>query len=318
MTKPFRFGVMCFDAPSRSAWRELARKVEALGYGTLIMADHYLNPLTPVAGLMAAADATATIRLGCQVFDNDFRHPALLAKEAATLDLLTDGRFEFGLGAGWSKEEYDQVGIAFDPPGVRVARMEEGLHLIKALWATAGGETVHHHGAFYSVSGLAGTPKLVQRPFPPIFLGGGGKRVLQFAAREADIVGLVPKARPGGGLDWLNSDASTLDTQIGWIRDAAGERFDHLHLDIIAHAVAVTEDPRAAAEDVVRNHLYGPHAAGLTPERVLASPDYLVGNVDQIVEQLRLQRARYGIARVTVYQRDLDIFAPIVARLAGS
>src|SRR3954454_1710909 len=155
MGRPFRFGVMCFKAPSRAAWRDLARRAESLGYGCFIMADHYLNPFAPVPGLMAAADATATIRLGCQVFDNDFRHPALLAKEAATLDVLTDGRFEFGLGAGWSKEEYDQTGIAFDPPSVRVARMQEGLKIIKALW---GGDPVTHAGTYYTIAGLEGTP----------------------------------------------------------------------------------------------------------------------------------------------------------------
>ncbi len=315
MEKTFQFGVMCFDAPSRAAWRDLARKVENLGFATFIMADHYLNPLTPVAGLVAAAEATARVRVGCQVFDNDFRHPALLAKEAATLDLLTDGRFEFGLGAGWSKEEYDQVGIPFDPPAVRVARMEEALGIIKALWS---GAPVHHHGTYYTITGLEGTPRPCQRPHPPILLGGGGKRVLQFAAREADIVSLIPKARAEGGLDWLRGDEAILDRQICWVREAAGERFDRLELDVIAHAVAVTDDRRAAAETIAGKHPYGRDAAGLTPEQVLASPDYLIGTVDQIVEQLRLQRERYGIARITVYQQDLEAFAPIVARLAGT
>jgi probable F420-dependent oxidoreductase len=312
MTRPFRFGVMCFSASSRAAWRDLARRAEALGYGCFIMADHYLNPFAPVPGLMAAADATTTIRIGCQVFDNDFRHPALLAKEAATLDVLTDGRFEFGIGAGWQKTEYDQVGISFDPPSVRVARMEEGLQVIKALW---GDEPVTHAGDYYTIAGLEGTPKPVQRPRPPVLIGGGGKRMLQFAAREADIVGLVPKARPGGGLDWTGSNAATLETQVGWVRAAAGERFAQLELDIIGHAVAVTNDRRAGAEMVVQHHLYGEDAAGLTVDQVLASPDYLIGTIDEIVEQLETQRSRYGISRITVYQDDLETFAPVVARL---
>ncbi|MEA2530167.1 MAG: hypothetical protein QOF33_2216 [Thermomicrobiales bacterium] len=314
MGRPFRFGVMCFEAPSRAAWNDLARKAEALGYATFVMADHYLNPFTPVAGLVAAADATSTIRIGCQVFDNDFRHPALLAKEAAMLDVMTDGRFEFGLGAGWSKLEYDQVGIPFDPPAVRVARMEEGLQIIKTLWC---GGPVTHQGTYYTLKGFECTPRPVQRPHPPVLLGGGGKRVLQFAAREADIVGIVPKARPGGGLDWVGSNAATLDTQIGWVREAAGERLARLELDVIAHAVAVTDYPRAAAEEVARRHPYGQDACGLTPDQVLASPDYLIGSVDEIVERLQAQRERYGIARVTVYQKDLDMMAPVVARLAG-
>lgn len=314
MVRPFQFGVMCFTAPSRAAWCDLARLAEGLGYGTFIMADHYTNPFAPIPGLLAAAGATSTIRIGCQVFDNDFRHPALLAKEAATLDVLTDGRFEFGLGAGWSKEEYDQAGIPFDPPAVRVARMEEGLRVIKALW---GDEPVTHTGTYYTLVGLKGTPRPVQRPHPPVLIGGGGKRVLQFAAREADIVGLVPKARPGGGLDWTGSNAATLEAQVGWVREAAGERFARLELDIIGHAVAVTDDRPAAADAVVRHHVYGADADGLMVEQVLESPDYLLGTVDQIAEQLVAQRERYGISRVTIYQRDLEALAPVVARLAG-
>jgi probable F420-dependent oxidoreductase len=314
MTRPFSFGVMCFSAPSRAAWCELAQQAEALGYATFIMADHYLNPFAPVPGLLAAADATTTIRLGCQVFDNDFRHPGLLAKEAATLDVLTDGRFEFGIGAGWSKEEYDQAGISFDPPGVRLARMQEGLKIIKGLW---GEGPVSFTGTYYTINELDGTPKPVQHPHPPVLVGGGGKRMLQLAAREADIVGLVPRARPGGGLDWAGTYATILDDQVSWVREAAGERFAQLELDVIGHAVYVTDDRAAAAEQVVQHHVYGPDADGLTVEQVLASPDYLLGTVEQICEQLVAQRARHGISRVTVYQRDLETFAPIVARLAG-
>ena len=175
MLRPFRFGVASVETASGSAWTEFARRAEALGYATLLVPDHYLNPLTPVPALMAAAAVTTTLRVGCTVFANDFRHPALLAKEAATIDLLSGGRFEFGLGAGWLKDEYDQVGIPFDPPGVRVARMEEGLRVIKGLW---GEEPVTFAGAYYTISGLEGTPKPVQRPHPPIYVGGGGKRLL--------------------------------------------------------------------------------------------------------------------------------------------
>jgi probable F420-dependent oxidoreductase len=314
MKRPFQFGVMCFSAPSRAAWRELARKAEALGYATFIMADHYLNPFAPVPGLLAAAEATTTIRLGCQVFDNDFRHPGLLAKEAATLDVLTDGRFEFGIGAGWSKEEYDQAGISFDPPGVRLARMQEGLRIIKALW---GDGPVSFTGTHYTIVGLEGTPKPVQQPHPPVMIGGGGKRMLQFAAREADIVGLVPKARPGGGLDWTGTYATILDDQVSWVREAAGERFAQLELDVIGHAVYVTDDRTWAAEQVLEHHAYEADAEGLTVEQVLSSPDYLLGTVEQICEQLVTQRERHGISRVTIYQDDLEAFSPVVARLAG-
>jgi probable F420-dependent oxidoreductase len=313
-SKPFRFGVMCFDAASRVAWTELARRAEALGYSTFVMADHYLNPLTPVAGLVAAADATNSIRIGCQVFDNDFRHPAMLAKEGATVDLLTDGRFDFGIGAGWSKEEYDQVGIPFDAPGVRVARMEEGLRVIKALWADG---PVHHAGRFYTINGLEGTPKPAQRPHPPVLIGGGGKRVLQFAAREADIVSIIPKARCGGGLDWTGTSAELLASQVGWIRDAAADRIGRLELEVIAHAVVVTGDRRAAAERIAAHHPYGRDADGLTAEQVLATPDYLIGSARRIAEALIAQREQLSISRITVYQNDLDAFAEVIPHLAG-
>jgi probable F420-dependent oxidoreductase len=315
MQQPFRFGVMCFGAPTRAAWNDLARRAEALGYATFVMADHFLNPFTPVPAMVAAADATSSLRIGCQVFNNDIRHPAVLAKEAATLDVMIDGRLEFGIGAGWSKEEYDQAGIPFESPGVRVSRMEEGLGVIKALWADG---PVHHDGLFYRITGLEGKPKPLQRPHPPILVGGGGKRVLQFAAREADIISIIPKARPQGGLDWTGSNADTFDAQLGWVREAAGERFEHLELDVIAHAVVVSDNLRQAAEMVIRNHLYGADAAGLTAEHVLSSPDYLLGTIEAIVEQLIRQRGRYGISRITVYQEDLETFAPVVARLAGT
>ena len=314
MTRPFQFGVMCFAAPSRAAWRDLARQAESLGYATFIMADHYLNPFAPVPGLLAAAEATTTIRLGCQVFDNDFRHPGMLAQEAATLDVLTDGRFEFGIGAGWSKDEYDQAGIPFDPPAVRLARMKEGLQIIKALW---GDGPVTFRGDYYMITDLEGTPKPVQQPHPPVLIGGGGKRMLQFAAREADIVGLVPKALPGGGLDWTGTYATILDDQVSWVREAAGERIDQLAFDVIGHAVYVTDDREWAAEQVVQHHNYGADAAGLTVEQALSSPDYLLGTVEHICEQLIAQRERHGISRITVYQKDLDVLAPVVARLAG-
>src|SRR5215467_14508965 len=169
--RPFRFGTAAWGATSREAWIEEVRKAEDLGYATFLLADHYVNEFPPIAALMAAADAAKTMRVGSFVFDNDFRHPALLAKEVATLDLLSGGRFEFGIGAGWNLPEYEQVGLPFDSAGVRISRLEEALSIIKQFFTQ---ESVTFSGTHYRVTDLYATPKPVQRPYPPLFMGGGG------------------------------------------------------------------------------------------------------------------------------------------------
>jgi probable F420-dependent oxidoreductase len=307
MLRPFRFGVASSETASGSAWSDFARRAEALGYATLMVPDHYLNPIAPVPALMAAAAATTTLRVACIVFANDFRHPALLAKEAATIDLLSDGRFEFGLGAGWLKDEYDRAGIPFDPPGVRVARMEEGLRVIKGLW---GEEPVTCAGAYYTTSGLEGTPKPVQQPHPPIYVGGGGKRLLSLAAREADIVGFVSRARPEGGIDWTEGTEEALARKVGWVREAAGDRLGQIELALLFQGTEVTDRPQEAAARL------GGHF-GLTAEQVLASSEFAVGTVDQIVERLLALRERHGISYLKVTAPLMEAFAPVVARLGG-
>src|SRR5215472_352902 len=179
--RPFRFGVITESAPSREQWTTLVRKAEDLGYATFLLADHYVNEFPPIAALMAAADATNTLRVSSFVFDNDFRHPALLAKESAALDLLSGGRLELGIGAGWHRPEYDQVGLPFDPAAVRISRMEEALHIIKLFFTE---ESVTYSGKHYTITDLKPSPKPVQRPHPPFFMGGGGKRMLSIAARQ--------------------------------------------------------------------------------------------------------------------------------------
>src|SRR2546429_9289950 len=187
--RPFRFGVAAEGAPSREQWVEKARKVEDLGYATFLVADHFVNEFPPITALLSAADATNKLRVGSFVFDNDFRHPALLAKEAATLDLLSGGRLELGLGAGWMKPEYDQAGIPFDRASERIDRMKEGVQIIKGLFADG---PVDFAGRYYTITDLEGFPKPTQRPHPPIHIGGGGQSLLALAAREADIVGFIP------------------------------------------------------------------------------------------------------------------------------
>ena len=307
--RPFRFGAGAYAAASQVAWAENARRIEALGYDTLLIADHFEPDLfAPTPALMAAALATTTLRVGSYVFDNDFRHPALLAKETATIDVLSDGRLEVGIGAGWNKEEYDQTGIPFDSPGLRVGRLQEAVHVIKGLWGDA---PLTFSGQHYTIQALDNWPKPVQRPHPPLCIGAGGKRLLSYAAQEADIIGIIAQAFPAGGLDIESDSEARLAEQVGWVREAAGERFGHLELAALVWGVSVTDDPRTAAKDLAQ-------AYGLTPEHVLASPYFLVGSIDGIVERLVSLREQYGVSYYSVGPDVQEAFAPVVARLAGS
>jgi len=318
--RPFRFGVQASGADTRSAWVELARRVEGHGYSTLTMPDHLNEQLAPVPALMAAADATTTLRIGTLVFANDYRHPVVLAKEAATIDVLSGGRFELGLGAGWMTTDYEQAGIALDRPGVRIDRLAEAIDVITGLWAD---EPCTVEGTHYAVRGLDGFPKPISsvagaegappRPGPPILVGGGGRRILTLAARRADIIGLniaLGSGRIDASAGPTATDTSTLE-KIGWIRDAAGPRFDQIELHVRVHLAAITDDRPALAEAL------GP-ALGLTAEEAMASPHALAGTVDEIVDQCLERRERYGISYIGLGVDALDALAPVVARLAGA
>ncbi|HEX4821148.1 MAG TPA: LLM class F420-dependent oxidoreductase [Acidimicrobiales bacterium] len=310
--RPFRFGVQCSTPPdySATAWAELARTVEDLGYSVLTVADHFDNQYAPVPALMAAADATTTLRVGALVLCTDYTHPVVIAKEAATLDLLSDGRFELGLGAGWMTTDYEQAGIPLDPPGTRIQRLEEAVQVIDGLWRD---EPCTFHGNHYDVTALEGRPKPVHQPRPPILIGGGGRKVLSLAARHADIVGLNIDLRRGvidTGAGPNATDAAT-EQKLDWIRDAAGPRFESLELHVRVHLAAVTDD-RATMADAL-----GP-AFGLTPEQALRSPHALAGTVDEIADDLVERRDRWGISYIGVGLDALHELAPVVARMAGT
>ncbi len=311
--RPFRFGVSAHQARSKAEWIATAHKAESLGYSTLQMPDHLGDQLAPIPALLAAAEATQTLRIGSFVFDNDFRHPVMLAKEAATLDLLSGGRFELGLGAGWERSEYEQAGIAYDPAGVRISRMEEALHIIKGLFADG---PFSFSGSYYTVTALEGHPKPVQRPHPPILIGGGGKRLLSTAAREATIVGFTPIFRAdGSGTDYTDATPAALEQKITWVRQAAGEQFDQLELNILIGQVFTTEEREQAALFIAST--LAPGVTGITPELVLSIPYLLIGTVDQICTDLLARREQYGISYVTVFEKNLETLAPVVERLAG-
>jgi probable F420-dependent oxidoreductase len=309
MPRAFRFGVQCSLAASRAEWQAKARRVEELGYQALLVPDHFGDQLAPVPALLSAAEATRAIRIGSLVFDNDFRQPALLAKEAATLDLLCDGRFEFGIGAGWMRSEYEQAGLAFDSGPTRVARLEEAVPLIRSVWA---GGPATFAGAHYRLNGLESAPLPVQRPGPPLLIGGGGPRILRLAAREADIVGMVLRSRAdGNGLDLTDLSSAALDDKLGWVRKAAGARFAALELNSLLQAVVVTSDRLDGARRLSQ-------AVGVPPDVVLDTPYVVIGTAEEIEAQLQERRARFGISYWVLFDRDMEIFAPIAARLAGT
>lgn len=306
--RPFRFGALARVAHSREEWRGKARRAEELGYATFLVPDHFREQVAPTVALMAAADATTTIRVGSMVFDNDFRHPAVVAKDAATLDLLSDGRFELGVGAGWLLSDYAQTGIPFDLGGVRVERLEEAVHIITRYLE---GGPVTAKGKHYAVSELQGLPRPVQRPRPPLLIGGGGPRILALAAREADIVGIVPRTHAdGSGLDTTDTSPAALDGKIATIRAAAGARFAGLELNALVQRVVVADDPSPALAEIAQEWK-------LDPSQVRESPFVLAGPADAIEDALEARRARYGISYVAVFERFVEAFAPIVRRLSG-
>jgi probable F420-dependent oxidoreductase len=302
--------VQCHGPAEPRAWAEQARRAEDLGYATLTVADHLDDAVGPTAALMAAADATTTLRLGVLVFCNDYRHPAVLARDAATLDLLSDGRLELGIGAGWKAAEYEAGGIPFDRPGARIDRLADAVVAVKAA---LGGGPVDHTGDHYRFAGLVTGPPATQRPHPPILIGGGGRRVLSLAAREADIVGLNIDLR-SGAIDETAGPTATddaTDRKVRWIAEAAGDRLADLELHTRIHLALVSDDRDAVAEAVAPS-------LGLTPDQSKHSPHALVGTFDEMAAQCHEWRDRWGISAIGLSADALEPLAPLVARLAGT
>jgi probable F420-dependent oxidoreductase len=308
--RPFRFGVNVRDAPSRAEWVDKARKVEGLGYSALTVPDHLAAMLAPIPAVVSAAEATKRLRVGTNVLNNDLHHPVLVAREAATVDLLTDGRFDLGLGAGHMESEYDQAGLRFDPGGTRVERLAEAVTIIKGL---LGGEQVTFAGRYYRVAGHTIHPLPLQRPRPPILIGGNGRRILTLAAKEADMVGLTGITFRAGGTepDLSAWKTAAVDERVRLVREAAGERYDRLELSALVQRVVVTDNPRQAAEELASRWTQ------LSVEEILQSPYALIGTVDHLVEELRRRRDRWDISYYVIFEPYMDAFAPVVARLAG-
>jgi probable F420-dependent oxidoreductase len=304
-----RFAIQLTHAPTGRAWKELALRAEAEGYDVVSLPDHLGDQFAPIAALAAVAAVTDSVRLSMFVLANDLRHPAVLAKEITTLDVISSGRVELGLGAGWSAAEFGAMGIPFDRPGRRIERLQEAVALLKALFT---GQRTNFEGRYYRAADLEVRPRPVRPSGIPLVLGGGGRSMLALAAREADTVSVSTDNRSRTAAGALSDSIrwSVVSKQIDWVREAAGPRFDELEINFRVLAVVVTQDRVGAAEQLGRQF-------GSSPEVLLDSPFVLVGSLQQIEDQIYQTRHDLGVSYYTISQRHADLVAPLVAAVAG-
>jgi probable F420-dependent oxidoreductase len=309
--RKFRFGTLCVESPSGSALISQAHRIEDLGYTTFFVPDHFVDhPLAPIPTMAAVATATETLRVGTLVLGNDYKHPAVVATEMATVDLISNGRLELGIGAGWMTADYEQAGLPLDRPGTRIERLDESVDVLKGLFADG---PFSYAGKHYTISDLEGMPKPVQRPHPPIIIGGGGKKVLSLAGRQADIVGINANAGRGyidEALEVRSLVEEHTDEMVGWVRDAAGDRFPELELQCLFSYCFVGDDIGPSAERVAND-------VGLPLSEVVKIPTVAIGSVGEVIEQFQIRRDRWGISYYVVMADDAEAFAPVVAALAG-
>jgi probable F420-dependent oxidoreductase len=309
--KTFRFGVGASKGRPRKEFTELARKIEDLGYSTLFVPDHFVDhELAPTVALAHAAAVTDRLRVGTFVLCNEYKHPVVSAREMASLDLLSDGRLELGIGAGWMTADFEKAGMRLDTASVRIARLAESITIIKGLFADG---PFSFRGDYYTITDLDGMPKPVQQPVP-FFIGGGAPKILALAAREAQIVGINANLRSGRGDSPDAAQSLTpgeTDKKIAWVREAAGARFDDLELQTLVGFVYINDNADAVLDGIAG-------AFGISKEEARLAPPCLVGTEDDIVASLQQRRERWGISYHVVDDNAVDQFAPIVARLAGT
>jgi probable F420-dependent oxidoreductase len=314
--RPFRFIVGSRDLVDGRTVSERARWAESVGCSHVAVHDHLAAQHAPIPLLTAVATATERIRLLPLVFNNDLRHPAVLAQELASLDILSGGRVEVGIGAGWNEPEYDAMGLHFDPPGTRIGRMLEAIAILRGLFADG---PFSYSGRFYTITAMDGQPMPIQRPHPPFVIGGTRERVLRVAAREADVVGIDLRL---DGAAILDAFEARMDVRVGWIRDEAGDRIQQLDLSVLRLLgdLSVTREPLKVAADVARD-LRGRTGMEITAHDVLESPFSLIGSVSDLVDKLIRIRERWGINSFLIGWFDepqLPDFAPVIERLADA
>ena len=318
--KPFRFAVQSFNAENAADWAGQVQRAESLGYSAFHLADHLLGPgpaleksnhpvqnLAAIPAMAYAAAVTSTIHIGCRVFCVDYHNPVVLVKSAMTIDMLSGGRLEFGLGAGWLKDEYAAVGIPLDPPVQRIDRLADVIEGVKAF---RGEGHANVENATISWQDFEGLPKPISKP--PIMIGGGSPRVLRLAGREADIVSLNFNNRAGiigpDGVQMSTEDETR--KKLGWIREGAGDRFDDLEIEIGAYFTVVMEDPAPVLAGFAQMF-------GVGESEMARHPHALIGGVNAICDELERRRELFGISCVTVGADTMDAFAPVVERLGG-
>ncbi len=306
----FRFAIEMHGPRDGLSWADTVREVEDMGYSTMFVPDHFDEGLGPIVAMATAAAVTTTLNVGSLVFDCDYRHPAVLARELATIDVLSGGRLEVGLGAGWKKLDYGRAGIPMESPKVRVDRMIEHVTVMKGLFS---GETVHFAGEHYTITDLDGTPKPHRPGGPPIIVAGGGRRVLRFAGATADIVGVNASIHSGEIDTAAAQDAlpASIDQKVAWLREGAGDRFDDLELNAWLSVAEVTEDSAGLGE--ILGGVFQADAAD-----ILASPLTLIGSAGEIAERLQARRERWGYSYTVIPGDKAKDFAPIVAALTGT
>jgi probable F420-dependent oxidoreductase len=312
--RPFRFLAAANAIVDGKTLAGRAQHAESIGIDVLVLPDHLIEQLAPIPALATIAAATERLRISAFVFNNDLRHPAVLAQDLASLDVLSGGRLEIGLGAGWNQPEYDAIGLPFDPVGVRVSRLEESIAVLKGL---LGEGPFSFNGKHYTITEMDGQPKPVQRPHPPFMIGGGGRRTLSIAGREANIVSIAPRILSEQRGDPRSITWAATEEKLGWVRDAAGKRFDELEFNVYPSQwpIVVTDDLRGEARKVIER-MKSRTGVELTEDEVIASPQVFIGSVDRFVEKFEELRERLGISSFMV--GDIDELAPVVERLAGN
>jgi probable F420-dependent oxidoreductase len=302
---------MTSGAGDAAAWRRLVERVDGDGYDLIHMPQHRgTNGFSPLVGLAFVASHSSRLRVGTLVLDNESMHPAIVARDAATLDLLSDGRLELGIGAGWLEADHSTIGQDFLPAGARIDRLDEAIDVLRACWA---GPVANYEGRHFSLRDAPNDPLPAQAGGPPVLVGGGGKRVLSLAARKADIVSLVPNMSAGrvGRESAANATGAATSEKLAWVRDAAGDRMARIELHTNLTNVFVTDDRHPTMEKVARGY-------GLSnPQDALDIPHVLIGTVSQCVDQLLQRRESTGISHYTVFEANLDAFAPVLAEIKG-